>query len=513
MSGPIAIVVRRELVEVAVGGTEGDGVAVQRHLAAHLDEVVAPSLEEVFGELDLGDDHLAIGRLAIEVESTTIAGLDAAIADAVRRQTRALLRQHASPGSPTSGSPAAGPVIRRAGARSVAEAFAWFLSTGRLPWSLPRAGAADLESAVRATWDRVGRDGSADPGWPVVRAALAARRARDRLVRQCSPAFVDEVIRRMAPAVADAVDGLLSRGGGPAGAGSAAEPTRRSEGGADRAWRRAVRLVALDAAQAGRGIDEAALDDAAGDALHVDVRAGHASETQASAERDDPAQSSGFDVGDEGGADAGSTPGRSPSDRRSSARSERRTGDGDAVTGAADMTSSTGAIDADEASVVDHAGAVLLHPFLPRLFTGLGLCDGPDVLTDPERAVCLLHHAATGEQLVPEHETTVAKVLCGMPLDEPVEREPAFTAAELDEVEGLLLSVVGHWDALRRTTPAGLRAEFLMRPGLLTIDPQGGWLLRVEQRTSDVLLGRLPWGISMVRTPWMDRMLRVEWGS
>lgn len=177
------------------------------------------------------------------------------------------------------------------------------------------------------------------------------------------------------------------------------------------------------------------------------------------------------------------------------------------------MTSSTGAIDADEASVVDHAGAVLLHPFLPRLFTGLGLCDGPDVLTDPERAVCLLHHAATGEQLVPEHETTVAKVLCGMPLDEPVEREPAFTAAELDEVEGLLLSVVGHWDALRRTTPAGLRAEFLMRPGLLTIDPQGGWLLRVEQRTSDVLLGRLPWGISMVRTPWMDRMLRVEWGS
>lgn len=159
---------------------------------------------------------------------------------------------------------------------------------------------------------------------------------------------------------------------------------------------------------------------------------------------------------------------------------------------------------------MDNAGLVILHPFLPRFFTALGVADG-DELFDPSRALCLLHHLATGELTAPEHQLTLAKVLCDVPLDEPVEADVALTAAEAAEANTLLGAAIRHWASLRGSAPDGLRGEFLSRPGMLTADLDGGWLLQVESRTSDILLDQLPWGISMVQLPWMSRLLRVEW--
>jgi hypothetical protein len=36
-------------------------------------------------------------------------------------------------------------------------------------------------------------------------------------------------------------------------------------------------------------------------------------------------------------------------------------------------------------------------------------------------------------------------------------------------------------------------------------------ILRVERRGIDVLLDSLPWTISQVKTPFMDRILAVDW--
>src|SRR5262249_43923413 len=147
-----------------------------------------------------------------------------------------------------------------------------------------------------------------------------------------------------------------------------------------------------------------------------------------------------------------------------------------------------------EALVVDNVGVVLLHPFLPQFFTGLGVAVD-DALDDPHRAVALLHHLATGEPFAPEHAVTVAKVLCGVPLAEPIEGDFGLTTTESEEATALLDAAIGHWEALRGTSPNALRAEFLTRPGVLTIDADGDRLLRVEARTVDILLDQLPWGI------------------
>ena len=41
----------------------------------------------------------------------------------------------------------------------------------------------------------------------------------------------------------------------------------------------------------------------------------------------------------------------------------------------------------------------------------------------------------------------------------------------------------------------------------------GGWLLRVERETYDVVLDHLPWSAAFIKLPWMDDLLRVEWIS
>lgn len=166
---------------------------------------------------------------------------------------------------------------------------------------------------------------------------------------------------------------------------------------------------------------------------------------------------------------------------------------------------------------VPAAGAVLLHPFLADFFERLELTAERGRFRDHDahcRAVLLTHHLATGAAAAPEPETVLPKLLCGFPLSAPLPRCTELSDEVAAEVDLLLRSVLGQWQALGRTSPAGLREGFLLRPGRLQArDGQGpaAWQLWVEARSIDVLLERLPWTLSHVRTPFMKSILRVDW--
>ena len=85
-----------------------------------------------------------------------------------------------------------------------------------------------------------------------------------------------------------------------------------------------------------------------------------------------------------------------------------------------------------------------------------------------------------------------------------------LSAEQKAEAQDLLASVIEHWSALKNTSPSGLREAFLQRDGRLADRPDG-WKLTVEQRPVDVLLSSLPWGLSIVRLPWMAAPLWVDW--
>lgn len=160
------------------------------------------------------------------------------------------------------------------------------------------------------------------------------------------------------------------------------------------------------------------------------------------------------------------------------------------------------------------AGLILLHPFLPRLFAATGIAATASDLLPPAnlpRAAALLHWLATGHDDVFEFELSLSKVLLGLTPDDPLPvAEGLLSDEDRGEGEALLAAVSDHWSALGRTSAAGLRASFLQRRGMLR-DDDLGWRLRMETKSFDMLLGQLPWSISLVKFPWMKKPIFTDW--
>jgi|GEM_PF-5501330 len=164
---------------------------------------------------------------------------------------------------------------------------------------------------------------------------------------------------------------------------------------------------------------------------------------------------------------------------------------------------------------VQNAGLVLLGQFLPTLFTRLDLLDDGEFRSEEARfkAIHILQYLVTGELETYEYELTLNKILCHLPLHRPVPRWVDLTETDLAEADQLLHEAIRHWSVLRNTSIAGLRETFLQRPGKLSALETDTWQLKVERKTVDILLDRLPmgWGYSVIRLPWMPKLLFVEW--
>jgi hypothetical protein len=486
MSLPATIAVRRHVVEVEVRGNENDGLLVQRHLSGTVDGVVARALERALAGVVPEDDRLVVDRLDIELDDVPYASLDDALAQAVRHDVEAFFRRHVpppvdrtsrstdAPGTTTGG--AAGPIVRWNASATVEEAFVAFLRDGRLPWAF-RPADGDLERAVTEAWAGDATAGQASRAG--VADALQAPTVRLRVVKQFSAPFVLDLVRRVAPGVA----GPLAEASGPPVAPG-------PDGPGWSGFLRQVQLAALAAVAEGRTVT--------------------ADELVQQALRSLPDQSrTDGELVERLGRRGSRVPIDAPPPRVTDRSHDAGPAARHSAPGVHHGRTPAGAPGGTDSLLVDHAGLVLLHPFLPRFLAGLGVAAGEDLL-DADRAVALLHHLASGDEVVPEQATPLAKVLCGVPLGEPVERDPGLTEEEVAEATALLRAVVGHWEALRSTSPDALRVEFLTRPGTLSAEGDD-WVLRVEGRSVDILLDQLPWGVSMVQTPWMARMLRVEW--
>ncbi|HEY9698919.1 MAG TPA: contractile injection system tape measure protein [Trichocoleus sp.] len=161
-----------------------------------------------------------------------------------------------------------------------------------------------------------------------------------------------------------------------------------------------------------------------------------------------------------------------------------------------------------------YAGLLLACPFLPRLLETTGIKNPQDAdipAAQLPRAAALLHYLATGDEALFEHELTLIKVLLGRDPNQPL-----LVAAGLlqpddkAETEALLQSLLNYWEALKTTSIDGLRSSFLQRSGLLR-DRDNGWWVQVESKPYDMLLNQLPWSISVVKLPWMQRPIYSEW--
>ncbi|NJM26135.1 MAG: hypothetical protein HC859_12250, partial [Bacteroidia bacterium] len=137
----------------------------------------------------------------------------------------------------------------------------------------------------------------------------------------------------------------------------------------------------------------------------------------------------------------------------------------------------------DEAIAVSNAGIVLLSPFLPAFFEGLGLVESKAFATDDAaaRAALVLQYLVTKDTVMPEHDLVLNKILCGLDISIPLPAALDLTATEIDECEHLLNVVAARWDALKGTSGEGLRQTFFRRDGIIRHQNQS-WKLTVAQR-------------------------------
>jgi hypothetical protein len=161
---------------------------------------------------------------------------------------------------------------------------------------------------------------------------------------------------------------------------------------------------------------------------------------------------------------------------------------------------------------INNAGLILLHPYLCYCFDALELREGKQFRDKAARhkAVQLLGYMAYGDGDIPEYDLVLPKLLCGIAPAEPIKRFVALSDVEKDEANQLLAAVITHWNALGNTSPDGLRGNFLLREGKLEWKEEE-WQLYVTQQPYDMLLNRLPWGISVVGLSWMPWLIKTVW--
>ena len=167
----------------------------------------------------------------------------------------------------------------------------------------------------------------------------------------------------------------------------------------------------------------------------------------------------------------------------------------------------------EEHCLVDDAGLVILHPFLPTLFERLGYLDEErkfSSLAHQERAAHLLRWIAGFALPHLDYQMALEKVLCDLPLSYPIDSEIELTDLEKEEGVQVLRSVCQYWPPLNGTSPEGLQQSFMRRKAIIVYE-DNTWMVRVEGQAIDILLDDLPWEISLLLLPWKEEMIMVEW--
>jgi hypothetical protein len=165
-----------------------------------------------------------------------------------------------------------------------------------------------------------------------------------------------------------------------------------------------------------------------------------------------------------------------------------------------------------EGLYIRNAGVVLTHPFLGFLFRRLAWLEKNDFVDAEARlkAMFMLHWLATGKTVAAEYELVVCKLLCGYPLNEPLPLAMEFTDEQLTEASDMLTALIQQWPRMENTSVTALREGFLQRGGKLELRNERP-MVQVETSGIDVLLDYLTWNLSVIKLPWLDDLVMVEW--
>ncbi|TCI93199.1 contractile injection system tape measure protein [Tenacibaculum sp. M341] len=160
--------------------------------------------------------------------------------------------------------------------------------------------------------------------------------------------------------------------------------------------------------------------------------------------------------------------------------------------------------------ILQNAGLVLAHPFIPFLFKHCNLLDEDKNINNPELAVHILHYLATGKTEQAESDLLFEKFLCNIPFEQSINRFVNVSDEHKAHVYELLDAIKSNWSAMKTASYGLLQNEFLQRPGKISFKDLNA-TLTMEQKTPDILMNKLSWGFSMIRFSWKKGFIYVHW--
>ncbi|SHO62234.1 contractile injection system tape measure protein [Algoriphagus zhangzhouensis] len=177
-----------------------------------------------------------------------------------------------------------------------------------------------------------------------------------------------------------------------------------------------------------------------------------------------------------------------------------------------DLYRSKDQLEQDETFPISNAGLVLTAPFLPYFFEGLNLTKEKEFASDgaQNRAALLLQSLLDESNQFEESDLLLNKILCGIPCSKVIEVKFEPTDLEKEEMKNLLDTLAQRWKALKTSSGKSISKGFFHREGSLR-KVEKGFQLIIPRTSIDILLNQLPWGISIIKHPWMEETLFTEW--
>ncbi len=161
-----------------------------------------------------------------------------------------------------------------------------------------------------------------------------------------------------------------------------------------------------------------------------------------------------------------------------------------------------------------NAGLLLVHPFLSNLFTYLDYLDDKNQFKSEatvRRAVYVLHYIATGQVgAADEADFAMSKLLSGMNVADTIPLDVVLTKNEIDYANEVLQVIISRWDKLGNTSNDGIRNTFLTRKGIVE-ENNDAFHMSIESSGTDILLDYLPWNITVVKLPWIKKIIYTSW--
>lgn len=165
-----------------------------------------------------------------------------------------------------------------------------------------------------------------------------------------------------------------------------------------------------------------------------------------------------------------------------------------------------------ETAYFNFAGIVIIWPLIVPLFDDRQLLENRNFKDEEARfkGLQMLNYLVNGDEIVEEKDMPLNKILCGIPRNESVLFTSELTNDDKLELNALLAHLIKHWSILKNTSIQGLRDGFIHRKGQIA-ENEIEWSLKVEQKSIDLLMNSMPWGYKMIKLPWMNKLLVVEW--